>query len=86
MTETKKLRAEILKLKNEMFKHAQCDYAPVKVYLAQMAQGITCNGAASFYSAGGPGSSSFDADNSPIAEMGSLFRFEDPLQLFQHRA
>ncbi|CAG8096336.1 unnamed protein product [Penicillium salamii] len=41
MTEIAKLRSEILALKNEVLKHAQCGDEPIKVHLAQMVKKIT---------------------------------------------
>ncbi|KAJ5697521.1 Basic leucine zipper (bZIP) transcription factor atfB [Penicillium malachiteum] len=39
--EIAKLRSEILSLKNEVLKHAQCEDEPIKLHLAQMVKKIT---------------------------------------------
>jgi hypothetical protein len=41
MAEIAKLRSEILGLKNEVLKHAQCGDEPIKLHLAQMVKKIT---------------------------------------------
>lgn len=43
MAEISRLRSEVLGLKNEVLKHAQCGDEPIKLHLAQMVKKITDN-------------------------------------------
>ncbi|CAG8122626.1 unnamed protein product [Penicillium olsonii] len=88
MTEIAKLRSEILALKNEVLKHAQCGDEPIKVHLAQMVKKITDIDA--------PGSSDepkldrtvpslnrtpAPAVAVPVSAPALSFGFDDPMQL-----
>lgn len=82
VTEIARLRSEILGLKNEVLKHAQCGDEPIKLHLAQMVKKITDIDA--------PADDPVKLDDAPPAPpvvplpppLQSLsFGFDDPLQL-----
>lgn len=97
VSEIARLRSEILSLKNEVLKHAQCGDEPIKLHLAQMVKKITdTDGGALPVPVGppiqlpehAPGSPSDTAATptattapAPAASTALSFGFDDPLQL-----
>lgn len=96
VAEIARLRSEILGLKNEVLKHAQCGDEPIKLHLAQMVKKITDSDGPSSVPAdppiaiveNAPASSSegalTPAATTAPAQSGSTglsFGFDDPLQL-----
>lgn len=94
--EIARLRSEILSLKNEVLKHAQCGDEPIKLHLAQMVKRITDNDGASAVPVDPPiqlpdHAPASPSDTAPTptatsapAPTGSTalsFGFDDPLQL-----
>ncbi|KAJ5872128.1 bZIP transcription factor bZIP-1 [Penicillium soppii] len=82
VAEIARLRSEILGLKNEVLKHAQCGDEPIKLHLAQMVKKIT--------DIDGPLEKAVDVDTTaaeqqagvPVSAPQALsFGFDDPLQL-----
>ncbi|KAL1986494.1 hypothetical protein VTN96DRAFT_6253 [Rasamsonia emersonii] len=96
VAEIARLRSEILGLKNEVLKHAQCGDEPIKLHLAQMVKKITYNDtaeirdpttditdpAAAAAAAAVAAVPPADPGTSPSSLRGSVsFGFDDPLQL-----
>jgi bZIP transcription factor len=81
--EIARLRSEILGLKNEVLKHAQCGDEPIKLHLAQMVKKITYNDAAEFReTATAPNTAAADHRASPSLPAASMsFGFDEPLPL-----
>ncbi|PKX97596.1 bZIP transcription factor atfB [Aspergillus novofumigatus IBT 16806] len=65
VSEIARLRSEILGLKNEVLKHAQCGDEPIKLHLAQMVKKITYN----------------DIRAPELTDQALSFGFDDPLHL-----
>lgn len=93
VNEIARLRSEILGLKNEVLRHAQCGDEPIKLHLAQMVKKITYNensGAPEMSDAADAVSTSEDA-SSPVGQHSNLqhhhpqgmvsFGFDDALQM-----
>jgi hypothetical protein len=80
VAEIARLRSEILGLKNEVLKHAQCGDEPIKLHLAQMVKKITYNDAAEFRE---PTDLPEPAEDgaSPSLRGGMSFGFDEPLPL-----
>lgn len=77
--EISRLRSEILGLKNEVLKHAQCGDEPIKLHLAQMVKQITYKDAQDPTELPDPVP---DSASSPASVRGGMsFGFDDPLQL-----
>ncbi|KAL1966870.1 hypothetical protein VTN77DRAFT_3835 [Rasamsonia byssochlamydoides] len=89
VAEIARLRSEILGLKNEVLKHAQCGDEPIKLHLAQMVKKITYNDTAEIRDpnevtnpAAAAATTAADPGTSPSSLRGSVsFGFDDPLQL-----
>ncbi|KAL2011434.1 hypothetical protein VTN00DRAFT_4152 [Thermoascus crustaceus] len=80
VAEIARLRSEILGLKNEVLKHAQCGDEPIKLHLAQMVKKITYNDTADFGDAA-DATDATDETTSPSVQGAMSFGFDDPLQL-----
>lgn len=84
MAKISDLRSELLGLKNEVLKHAQCGDGPIKLHLAQMVKKITHKEGSS---SGMPDATdvtprSEDSTTSPTGQQPSLsFGFDDALHL-----
>lgn len=81
MGEIARLRSEILGLKNEVLKHAQCGDEPIKLHLAQMVKKITYPDTGSEITDGVDGASSSEAGTTPMAQAALSFGFDDQLQI-----
>jgi hypothetical protein len=82
VAEIARLRSEILGLKNEVLKHAQCGDEPIKLHLAQMVKKITYNDTADIRDPHDVADTVADSGTSPASLRGSVsFGFDDPLQL-----
>lgn len=82
ITEIARLRSEILGLKNEVLKHAQCGDEPIKLHLAQMVKRITYPDTGSEIADGVDAASSSEAGTTPMAQAAALsFGFDDQLQI-----
>lgn len=82
VAEIARLRSEILGLKNEVLKHAQCGDEPIKLHLAQMVKKITYNDAADFGDTViAEHTDATDTTTSPSVQGAMSFGFDDPLQL-----
>ncbi|CEJ58707.1 hypothetical protein PMG11_07355 [Penicillium brasilianum] len=97
VSEIARLRSEILSLKNEVLKHAQCGDEPIKLHLAQMVKKITDTDGGTPVVPGDPpiplpdhvSASPSDTAPTPTATTGPAptvstalsFGFDDPLQL-----
>jgi len=82
VAEIARLRSEILSLKNEVLKHAQCGDEPIKLHLAQMVKKITYNDAADAHDPNDVADTAGDPGTPPSSLRGSVsFGFDDPLQL-----
>lgn len=81
VAEIARLRSEILGLKNEVLKHAQCGDEPIKLHLAQMVKKITYNDAAADFADGPEMPSSSESVATPKPPTTLSFGFDDPLQL-----
>lgn len=96
VSEIARLRSEILSLKNEVLKHAQCGDEPIKLHLAQMVKKITDTDGAPAVPVDppirllehAPASPSDTAATptattvpAPVASTALSFGFDDPLQL-----
>ncbi|XHG04613.1 hypothetical protein AWENTII_007868 [Aspergillus wentii] len=81
VTEIARLRSEILGLKNEVLKHAQCGDEPIKLHLAQMVKKITYNDSAPELTDVADAASSSDGPMTPTGQQPLSFGFDDPLQL-----
>jgi hypothetical protein len=81
-SEIARLRSELLGLKNEVLKHAQCGDEPIKMHLAQMVKKITYNDAAApELTDVADAVSSSDGPVTPTAQQPLSFGFDDPMQL-----
>lgn len=82
MGEIARLRSEILGLKNEVLKHAQCGDEPIKLHLAQMVKKITYPDTGSEITDAADCASSSEAATTPVAQAAALsFGFDDQLQI-----
>ncbi|EAW13150.1 bZIP transcription factor atfB [Aspergillus clavatus NRRL 1] len=82
VSEIARLRSEILGLKNEVLKHAQCGDEPIKLHLAQMVKKITYNdSAAPDLTDVADAASSSDGPVTPRPPQALSFGFDDPLHL-----
>lgn len=82
MSEIARLRSDLLGLKNEVLKHAQCGDEPIKLHLAQMVKKITYNDAGSEVTdTADAASPSSEAATTPVAQAPPSFGFDDQLQL-----
>lgn len=80
VAEIARLRSEILGLKNEVLKHAQCGDEPIKLHLAQMVKKITYNDTTDGHDPADPADVT-DSTTSPSIHGAMSFGFDDPLQL-----
>lgn len=89
MAEIARLRSDLLALKNEVLKHAQCGDEPIKLHLAQMVKRITYNDTGSEVTDGGDAASSSEAATTPIAAAATAappsFGFDDQLRIETQR-
>jgi hypothetical protein len=82
VSEIARLRSEILGLKNEVLKHAQCGDEPIKLHLAQMVKKITYNDTtAPELTDVGDAPSSSEGPVTPRPQQALSFGFDDPLHL-----
>lgn len=83
MAEIARLRSDLLGLKNEVLKHAQCGDEPIKLHLAQMVKKITYNDAGSeeVTDTGDAASPSSEAATTPVPQVPPSFGFDDRLQI-----
>lgn len=82
VAEIARLRSEILGLKNEVLKHAQCGDEPIKLHLAQMVKKITYNDTSVDFTDGAEVASSTESAATPRPPPTTLsFGFDDPLQI-----
>lgn len=80
LAEIARLRSEILGLKNEVLKHAQCGDEPIKLHLAQMVKKITYNDNGPEITDSGDCASSSEAATTPVAApVPPSFGFDDQL-------
>jgi hypothetical protein len=80
--EISRLRSEILGLKNEVLKHAQCGDEPIKLHLAQMVKQITYKDTQDPPDATELHEPTPAPARSPVSVRGAMsFGFDDPLQL-----
>lgn len=85
VAEIARLRSEILGLKNEVLKHAQCGDEPIKLHLAQMVKKITYNDSSEGHDPTDPADVT-DSTTSPSIHGAMSFGFDDPLQLDSRQA
>ena len=82
MAEIARLRSEILGLKNEVLKHAQCGDEPIKLHLAQMVKKITYKDSSSGGIADAAEVTSTSEDpETPAVQPSLSFGFDDQLHL-----
>ena len=85
VAEISRLRSEILGLKNEVLKHAQCGDEPIKLHLAQMVKKITYkdspDGVPANAAATDATPNSEDSQLSPTGQPSLSFGFDDVLHL-----
>lgn len=83
VAEIARLRSEILGLKNEVLKHAQCGDEPIKLHLAQMVKKITYKDSPSdsVNEVADAGSMSESPPKTPVGQASMSFGFDDPLHL-----
>ncbi|KAF4263028.1 hypothetical protein KXX16_000976 [Aspergillus fumigatus] len=87
VSEIARLRSEILGLKNEVLKHAQCGDEPIKLHLAQMVKKITYNDTTAPDLTDVPdAASSSEGPMTPRPQQALSFGFDDPLHLEPSRA
>lgn len=80
--EISRLRSEILGLKNEVLKHAQCGDEPIKLHLAQMVKQITYKDTQDPTEPTELHEPTPAPARSPVSIRGAMsFGFDDPLQL-----
>jgi hypothetical protein len=81
VAEIARLKSEILGLKNEVLKHAQCGDEPIKLHLAQMVKKITDVDSAGFREQHAEVMGHEASNISPSIRGSISFGFDDPLQL-----
>jgi hypothetical protein len=88
VSEIARLRSEILGLKNEVLKHAQCGDEPIKLHLAQMVKKITYSDttAPELTDVADAAASSSEGPMTPRPQQALSFGFDDPLHLEPSRS
>lgn len=81
VAEIARLRSEILGLKNEVLKHAQCGDEPIKLHLAQMVKKITYKDSSTGFADAVDATSTSESPEIPAAQPSLSFGFDDPLHL-----